>query len=140
MSGERDLLRSMRFSGRYIGDLDLGEVQVNYRVTTKPVPESNPSQSPDRPILICLSKNTSTIKLVRFVASNFRLSDYVAQICSTNFMFVCLLKPRECPQNLTIYIRNILHENSTMFYRSEVCDFPYFKTLNSVEKNGRSNG
>lgn len=99
MSGERDLLRSIRFSGRYIGDLDLGEVQMNYRVTTKPVPESNPSQTPDQPILICSSK--IIVQLSWFDSLPHTLGYQTMWLKASNLlhtcMFVCLLKPRECP-------------------------------------------
>lgn len=107
MSGERDLLRSIRFSGRYIGDLDLGEVQMNYRVQlTKPLPESKPNQTPDRPILISLSK--IPVQLIWFVVPSFRLS--LCDSKSAPRIYVCLsLKATRVhvPQNLAIYILGI---------------------------------
>lgn len=106
MSGERDLLRSIRFSGRYIGDLDLGEVQMNYRVTTKPVPESNPSQTPDQPILICSSK--ITVQLSWFDSLPQTLGYRTMWLKSAPRIYVCLsLKATRVPPRIWLYILEI---------------------------------
>lgn len=105
MSGERDLLRSIRFSGRYIGDLDLGEVQMNYRVQlTKPLPESKPNHTPDRPTLISLSK--IPVQLIWFVVSSFRLS--LCDSKSAPRIYVCLsLKATRVSPRIWLYILGI---------------------------------